>query len=123
MIENYEQQRRDAERALVALKNYNELIRLMGQHGILIPAKRLPLWRPTVQTKGDIDGVHEALTILATDGLLGWYLTSDGQTWCGHIQCFSGKIEPRFRIPKDEKSKPKKPKRPKSRRREIIDSL
>src|SRR5580765_6073246 len=90
-----------AERAEVATKNRNALITLMGQHKILIPVRELPLWRPTVQNLGDIDGIAEAITIVATNGVLGWYLTPDGQAWCGHIQCFTGDITTLFRTEKE----------------------
>jgi len=112
------------ERAEVATENRNALITLMGQHKILIPVRELPLWRPTVRKLGDIDGVAEAITIVATNGILGWYLTPDGQAWCGHIQCFTGDIITLFRTKKEEKSaKPKRPPRQKSRRQQILDTL
>lgn len=112
------------ERTHVATLNRNALIDLMGQHEILIPARELPLWRPTKLLKGDIDGVQEAITIIATNGILGWFLTHDGAAWCGHIQCFSGDIKPLFSIQKPDKTKPKvkKPKQ-KSKRQQIIDNL
>jgi hypothetical protein len=111
------------ERAQVATKNRNALITLMGQHKILIPVRELPLWRPTVPEQGNIDGLAEAITIVATNGILGWYLTFDGQAWCGHIQCFTGKITTLFRTEKEKSEKPKRPPRQKSRRRQILDSL
>jgi hypothetical protein len=111
------------ERAEVATKNRNALITLMGEHKILIPVRELPLWRPTVHSKGDIDGVAEAITIVATNGILGWYLTPDGQAWCGHIQCFTGEIITLNRTNKEKSAKPKRPPRQKSRRQQILDSL
>jgi hypothetical protein len=124
IIEDAEQQRQDAERALVALQNYNALIGLMQQYNILIPARTMALWRPTVHTTGYIDGVREGLTIVATDGLLGWYITHDEQAWCGHIAQFSGDIRPLFSFhgPMSSKAKIKQP-RKKSKRQTIIDNL
>jgi hypothetical protein len=112
-----------AERARVATANRNALITLMGEHKIMIPARELPLWRPTVRATGDIDGVQEAITIVATNGILGWYLTPDEQAWCGHIQCFTGEIVTLFRTEKEKSMKPRRPKRQKSRRQQILDSL
>ena len=114
-----------AERARVATLNRNAIIDLMGQHKILIPARELPAWRPTLPSKGDVNGIQDAITIIATNGILGWFLTHDGATWCGHIHCFSGDIKPLFSLPKpDKKTKPKvkKPKQ-KSKRQQIIDNL
>ena len=112
------------ERARIATLNRNALITLMGQHRILIPARELPLWRPTLPDKGDIDGVQEAITIIATNGILGWFLTRDDQAWCGHIQCFTGEIKPLFSVPQVGKAtKPKRPKGQKSKRQTILDTL
>ena len=112
------------ERTRVATLNRNALIDLMGQHKILIAARELPLWRPTQPSKGDVNGVQEAITIIATNGILGWFLTHDGVAWCGHIQCFSGDIKPLFSLPKQDKTKTKKPKvKQKSERQRIIDNL
>ena len=113
------------ERARVAALNRNALIDLMGQHSILIPARELSQWRPTQLAKGNIDGIQEALMIIATNGILGWFLTHDGVAWYGHIQCFSGKIKPLFSLPKQDKPKTTKVKKPKqkSKRQQIIDNL
>ena len=46
IIQDYEAQRLNAEKALVALANYNALIALMQQHNVLIPARSMQLWRP-----------------------------------------------------------------------------
>jgi hypothetical protein len=124
IIQDAEAQRLDAEKALVSLENYNALIALMQQYNILIPARSMALWRPTVRSIGYIDGVREGLTIVATDGLLGWYITQDEQAWCGHIGHFSGDIRPLFSFhgPMSSKTKIKQP-RKKSKRQIIIDNL
>lgn len=124
IIPDAEQLRQDVDRAEVALDNRNEMIRLMGQYGFLIPAKRLPFWRPTVRSSGDIDGVREALTIIATDGLLAYFLTFEDEVWCGHIQHFSGKVQPLFSFHSGNGSKPSKSRvKQKSRRQQILDSI
>jgi hypothetical protein len=124
IIQDAEAQRLDALRADCAIDNYNSLIALMQQYNILIPARTMALWRPTVHATGYIDGVREGLTIVATDGLLGWFTTHDEQAWCGHIQFFSGDIRPlhSFHGPMSSKAKIKTP-RKKSKRQQIIDNL
>jgi len=111
------------ERTLVALLNRNELINLMGQYQILIPIRELPFWRPTERHSGDIDGVHEAVTIIATNGLLGWFLTFEGEAWCGHIQFFSGEVKPLFKFSSGSGKTAKPRTRQKSKRQMILDSL
>ena len=124
VILNAEQVREDALRAETALLNHNEMSKLMGRYGLLIRAKHLPMWRATQRVKGDIDGVHEALTIIATDGVLGWFLTYDEEPWCGHIQCFSGDVKPLFTFGVSSSKSAKTIKRKgKSRRQQILDSL
>jgi hypothetical protein len=115
------------ERAITALKNRNEMSRLMQQYGLLIPARSLPLWRPTERIKGDIAGVRESIVLIATDGVLGWFLTYDSEEpWCGHIQCFSevNNIRPLFSFegPMASKTKVKKVK-PKTKRQLFLESI
>ena len=124
IIQDYEAQRQDAQRADCATDNYNSLVELMQRYKILIPARSMAMWRPTLPRPGYIDGVREGLTIVATDGIVGWFITHDEQPWCGHIQFFSGEIEPlhSFHGPMTSKSKLKH-KKPKSKRQQVIDSL
>lgn len=62
------------EREEVRWKNEAELLRLMSEHGLDIPARDLAKWRPTVPTSGTIPGVAQNVQCIATDGLLGWFL-------------------------------------------------
>ncbi len=117
------------ERARVALANANSLSELMGQYGLLIPARSIALWRPTKRSVGMVNGVREGLTIIATDGILGWFLTTDTEEpWQGHIQCFDGDIEPlhscNFQGTMASKSNPKvKRARKKSARTLLLETI
>jgi hypothetical protein len=111
----------DPERDAQMKANAQEMVKLMGQYNILISARSIHLWRPAQRKSGSIDGLRNGLEIIATDGLLGWFITPEGEAWCGHIQHFDGKIEPLFSFhgPMRNKSKVKE----KSKRRQLIDSL
>lgn len=114
----------DAERAEVARKNFIALGELMRDHQLLIPARSIHLWRPTERALGAIHGLHEGLTIVATDGLLGWFLTHDGTAWLGHIGHFDGDIKPLYSFHGPMTAKPSKIKtKKKTKRQMIIDSL
>jgi hypothetical protein len=123
-IDTTEQQRLDAERADTATDNRNSLIELMQRYNLLIPARAMQLWRPTERALGAIDGLRGRLEIIATDGILGWFITEEGDAWCGHIQFFDGDIKPlhSFHGPMASKS-PKMKVKKKSKRQMIIDSL
>lgn len=119
------------ERDEVARKNTNELVRLMNEHNLFIPARDFPNWRPTARDSGDIPGVIEGVEIIATDGILGYFLDYYGNTFIGHIQKFSGKVKTMFKTTKtaqalaqrrDRTGKARKPRVP-SRRRLLLDSL
>lgn len=114
----------DAYRAEIARLNAAALVDLMLKYNFLIPARSFPLWRPTKRDTGDIAGVREAVEIVATDGLLGWFITFEGDPWLGHIHHFSGKVEPLHSagFGGQMTKKPKKL-RQKSKRQMIIDSL
>lgn len=115
------------ERANVQRKNSDALVQLMLEYNFLIPARTFPLWRPTQRTRGAIDGVHDGLTLIATDGVLGWFITHEGVPWLGHIQCFSevDNIKPLFSFEgqMSSKAKIKTRKRVKSKRQILLDSL
>lgn len=89
----------------VARRASNELSRLMALHRLFIPARDFPNWRPTLRVSGDIPGVISSVEIIATDGLLGYFLTIDGETFVGHIQRFTNEIKPMFSIQSDKKPK------------------
>jgi hypothetical protein len=92
------------ERDEVSWKNQLELVRLMREHNLFIRAADFPNWRPTVKAEGEIPGVCEGLTIIATDGLLGYFLNPVGETFVGHIQRFSGEVRTLFGKDKPVKS-------------------
>jgi hypothetical protein len=92
------------ERDEVSWKNQLELVRLMREHNLFIRAADFPNWRPTVRAEGEIPGVCEGLTIIATDGLLGYFLNPVGETFVGHIQRFSGEVKTLFGKDKPVKS-------------------
>lgn len=83
----------------------DELSRLMATHRLFIPARDFPNWRPTLRTSGDIPGVITEVEIIATDGLLGYFLTSLGETFIGHIQRFTNDIKPMFSIKSKKETK------------------
>jgi hypothetical protein len=121
----------DAERDTIArdtvqMLNRNELIRLMSVHELLIPAKSFPNWRPTQLTLGDIPGVMDGVTIIATDGLLGYFLHTNG-VLIGHIHKFTSDVKPLFSVqkPKDSTDKAHKVKRINklSARQKLLNSL
>lgn len=111
------------ERAEVARLNSASLVQLMGQYNFLIPARSFPLWRPTQPSKGDIDGIREALELVATDGILGWFITFEGEAWLGHIKHFSGDVKPLHSVSFHGKMSAKPRTRKKSKRQQLIDSL
>jgi hypothetical protein len=72
-------------------------------HG-LVAAWKLRSWRLTDPNLGQIPGAKGNLTIVATDGNLGVFITQEGTPYLGHIerkeggvvlqQGFDGKVEP-----------------------------
>jgi hypothetical protein len=103
-------------------KSRDEMSRLMLEHGLFIPAREFHTWRPTKRTTGDIQGVVGEVEIVATNGLLAYYLTATQETFFGHIQKFSGKVEPLFSVPKPKKETKRKP-RQKSKVQQALDLL
>lgn len=82
-----------------------EFARLMAVHRLFIAARDFPNWRPTLRTTGDIPGVIDSVEIIATDGLLGYFLDTSDETFIGHIQKFTGEIKPMFEIKDGKKTK------------------
>lgn len=79
--------------ALLQHMNRKEMVRLMLLYGFTIKSKDFLNWRPTQRHIGDIGGVSEGVTIIATDGLLAYYVNSntsveDKQAFCGHVDWF-----------------------------------
>jgi hypothetical protein len=84
----------------VARKNVNALVQLMHEYNLFIPARHFPNWRPTQRVSGDIEGVIESVEVIATDGLLAYFLTYDGSVFVGHVQKFTGDVKTLFSTPK-----------------------
>lgn len=87
------------ERDTVALLNAQALSRLMSEHQLYITAQDFPNWRPTQRTFGAIPGVAQNVTIIATNGLLGYFVNDENPSvpvLCGHIQCFTGDVKTLF---------------------------
>lgn len=100
------------QRDSVSWKNEQELLRLMHCHNFQISPHNFRLWRPTVRQSGDIPGVWQNVTIIATDGLQGFFLLGDTETIViGHIQMFSGEVKTMFGLDKPIKQKLEKKKR------------
>lgn len=79
------------ERDEVAWKNASELSRLMQQYGLFIRPSELKNWRPTQRVAGDIPGVRDNLVCIATDGLMGYFLSewdSAAPVFYGHVTSF-----------------------------------
>lgn len=76
------------------LANRRSLVALMHEYNIVINARDFVNWRPTKRELGDIPGVAEGVTIVATDGLLGYFIDANSVPICGHIDWFTGKVQP-----------------------------
>ncbi len=102
--------------------NRDALTSLMRDHNLFIPARDFHIWRPTKRTFGDIQGIVGEVEIIATNGLLAYFLTATQEVFYGHIQKFSGKVEPLFSVPKSTNIKKSKP-RKKSKTQIALDML
>ncbi len=109
----------EMEAALAADKRQSKddaIVRVMTTYGITLPANAIE-WR-VKETKGTLPSFNYSVMLLATDGILGWFLLGDGETlFYGHLKAF---------VP-DEKEKvaykgPRKPK-VKSKRQQLLDSI
>jgi hypothetical protein len=119
-----EQQTKDREE--VQWKNDLAMQKVLEESGATLRAASAHTWRPTLRVKGNIIGIYESATIVATDGLLGLFQMHD-QSWnFAHIQKFDGKISPlnsaSDKSVKEKNSKPRKPSK-KSLRQQILDNL
>jgi hypothetical protein len=114
----------DIERRDIQWLAQTELTRLMAEHSLYISAADFPNWRPTVRSSGNIPGVADNVTIIATNGLLAYFLqwhfpvtaeeyVAKGETpkvedcvqrvLIGHIQRFDGEVKPMFVKQKEAK--------------------
>lgn len=107
---NSEAERETALRDETDRKNRQELGRLMDKHGLFIRQSELDDWRPTVEETGDIPGVRDSVTIIATNGIVAYFLLPDDfDVLFGHIQKFTGEVRTKFSMPKDKPTKERKP--------------
>ena len=83
----------DRQRAEVDSENLSALLSLCREYRLYIPKGQFQYWRPTTRCEGEIKGVKDSLTIIATDGLLAFFLTENGEVFQGHIQDFTGKVK------------------------------
>lgn len=91
-------QEQTIDRDSVRWKNEQALSDIMREYSLTIPAHDFKNWRPTLRVSGSIPGVAPHVTIIATNGILGYFVYEDitVPVLCGHIQCFDGKVEPLF---------------------------
>ena len=88
--------------------NHHEMLNLVEEYRLYIPRNKFPDWRPTRRIEGTIVGVNEYLTIIATDGVLAFFLTDDGMVFQGHIQHFDKQVKTLFATPPQRRVSPKK---------------
>ena len=110
------------ERAIVDEMNRSALVQLMLEHSLTIPAREFRNWRPTLRVRGQISGLYDQVEIIATNGLLGWFLNGETEPICAPIQTIDNDVKPLFSISPKEKIKPIR-KKGKSKRQMILDSL
>lgn len=91
----------------VTQKNATALSMLLREHLLLIQPKEFPQWRPTKRASGSIPGVAESVTVIATNGLMAYFLYDgaerEGEVLFGHVQKFDGKVETLHTLPKAPK--------------------
>jgi hypothetical protein len=112
----------DPEREAVNIKNRDEMVRLMEQYNLTIKANDFHTWRPTQRDTGDIPGVWGGVEIIATNGLLGYFVNST-DVYIGHIQKFTGEVKPLNGVPRREGAKTRVIKRKKSKKQLILESI
>jgi hypothetical protein len=99
------------ERDLVNKANRDALSAVMQEFNLYIKASDFPNWRPTIRNEGDIPGVAEAVTIVATNGLLAYFIQPEGDALIGHIQKFSGDVVTLYSTRKEKAAREKKPRK------------
>ena len=81
------------ERENVRWLNDLAMQKVLEESGATLRAASAHTWRPTVRVRGNITGVFESVTIVATDGLLGLFQMHD-TTWnFAHIMKFDGEVK------------------------------
>lgn len=87
------------EREEVGRKNALALANVQRIPGVWIAAGDFQNWRATERSFGSISGIAEEVQIIATNGIVAWFLwaeTANRPPLFGHVQCFSGKVKPTF---------------------------
>lgn len=82
--------------SLVSDLNRAAFLDLMRKHRQTLRASDLDCWRPTARVSGEVPGVWACVTVVATDGILGWFETAASTLLVGHIQHFTGAVKPLF---------------------------
>ena len=98
--------------------NASSLIKLMAKYSLTINNKDYDQWRPTLPLTGDLIGLFEDVQILATNGIVAYFLIPGGAIFYAHTKNFTGKIFPLHSITKrvapEKKTSPKGGKKPRT---------
>lgn len=66
----------------------NRMLALMRDRGITLPGNAME-WRTTVDRVGELRPLFECVTLLCTDGVVGWFEVGDsGSLFFGHLSNF-----------------------------------
>lgn len=83
--------------------NSDALSAVMISYGIVLP-RHGHGWRACARERGEIRGIVGNLTILCTDGIVGYFLWDTGaerpSLFYGHVKDFSGDVRPAHSLPK-----------------------
>jgi len=91
---------RDAQkREATAACNRDALARLQRDKNLTLPYASYESWRPTKRATGNIPGFERQFTILCTDGVVAWFEDVFEVLFYGHIQHFTGSVEPLHSLP------------------------
>jgi hypothetical protein len=77
-----------AERDETERRNGVALLEVMEKYGLTLPAREFATWRPTQPTDGRIEGIADGITCLATNGILGFFVSEWREPFIGHVQYF-----------------------------------
>jgi hypothetical protein len=110
-------ERDTAERERVAEANAQSLSRLKALYGITLPYATADSWRPTRPSSGNIPGFERSFTILCTDGIVAWFIDPFDVLFYGHVQHFTGKVEPLHSAQKKSSGGTAKPGQEKAKRK------
>ena len=84
----------------------------MAKYSLTINNKDYDQWRPTLPLTGDLTGLFEDVQILATNGIVAYFLIPGGAIFYAHTKNFTGKILPLHsiitkRVAPEKKTSPK----------------